>query len=78
MHSFLVSSKNKLPLFCLILTHFFFTLNESYSAQTSSRPNILFIAIDDLRPELGCYGNKDIHSPHLDMLAKQGRCFLRA
>ena len=78
MHPFFVSSGNNLLLFCLILTHFFFTLNEAYSAQTSSRPNVLFIAIDDLRPELGCYGNKNVHSPNIDKLAKQGRCFLRA
>jgi iduronate 2-sulfatase len=78
MRSFFVSSRSTLPFFCLILTHFFFALNEAYSAPNSSRPNVLFIAIDDLRPELGCYGNKDIHSPNLDKLAKQGRCFLRA
>jgi iduronate 2-sulfatase len=53
-------------------------LNDAHPAPNSSRPNVLFIAIDDLRPELGCYGNKDIHSPNLDKLAKQGRCFLRA
>ncbi len=34
-----------------------------------SKPNILFIAIDDLRPELGCYGNDIIKSPYIDQLA---------
>ncbi len=28
------------------------------------KPNILFIAIDDLRPELGCYGANYIKSPN--------------
>ena len=74
---FFVSSRNTLLLLCLVCIHFFFNLKDAYPAQ-SSRPNILFIAIDDLRPELGCYGNKGIHSPNLDMLATQGRCFLRA
>ena len=82
MHSsfspFFVSSRNILPLLCLVFTHFLFPLNDAHPAPNSSRPNILFIAIDDLRPELGCYGNKGIHSPNLDMLATQGRCFLRA
>ena len=42
------------------------------------KPNILFIAIDDLRPELGCYGSPIAKSPNLDKLAKEGRRFDRA
>lgn len=42
------------------------------------RPNFLFIAVDDLRPELGCYGVRGIKSPHIDRLAKQGMVFERA
>lgn len=41
-------------------------------------PNILFIPIDDLRPELGCYGNEYIKTPNIDQLAKQGVVFTRA
>ena len=52
--------------------------NNACHAQRSSRPNIVFIAVDDLRPELGCYGNTHIHSPNIDRLAAQGRCFHRA
>lgn len=40
--------------------------------------NVLFIAIDDLRPQLGCYGVKDIHTPNLDALAERGLLFNRA
>ncbi len=43
-----------------------------------TRPNVLFIAIDDLRPELNCYGNEHISSPHIDRLAEQGVLFERA
>jgi len=39
------------------------------------KPNILFIAIDDLRPELGCYGADYIKSPNLDKLASSGIVF---
>ena len=44
----------------------------------SSQPNILFIAVDDLRPELGCYGRDDIRSPNIDRIAAQGMVFNRA
>ncbi len=39
------------------------------------RPNIVFIAVDDLRTDLGCYGNSMIKSPNLDKLASQGILF---
>ena len=42
------------------------------------RPNILFIAVDDLRPEFGAYGADYIKSPNLDRLAKAGITFQRA
>ncbi|GAB3250940.1 sulfatase [Larkinella harenae] len=41
------------------------------------RPNVLFICVDDLRPDLRCYGNPVIHSPNLDELARQGTLFTR-
>ena len=50
----------------------------SSSCQSAERPNILFIAVDDLRPELGCYGSEIAVTPHLDALAADGRLFNRA
>jgi len=41
------------------------------------KPNILFIAIDDLKPVLGCYGDKLIQTPNIDRLAKNGTIFLQ-
>jgi len=42
------------------------------------RPNVLFIAVDDLRPELGCYGVNEIKTPNIDGLAAEGVTFMRA
>ncbi|MEM8911779.1 MAG: sulfatase [Planctomycetota bacterium] len=44
----------------------------------ASLPNILFIAVDDLRPSLGCYGDPVAITPHMDRLASTGTRFDRA
>ncbi|MEM1070362.1 MAG: sulfatase [Planctomycetota bacterium] len=47
-------------------------------ARADGPPNVLFIAVDDLRPELGCYGSKIAVTPNLDALAADGLLFNRA
>lgn len=42
------------------------------------KPNVLFIAVDDLRPALGCYGDPLAKTPNIDRLSNQGTTFLRA
>ena len=49
-----------------------------YQKVSEDKPNILFIAVDDLRPELGCYDNTWIQSPNIDKLAAEGIVFKRA
>lgn len=41
-----------------------------------TRPNVLFIAVDDLKPILGCYGDKLIKTPNIDRIAKNGTVFM--
>jgi iduronate 2-sulfatase len=56
---------------------FAFTLSVSAFSQQKIKPNILFLAIDDLKPILGCYGNTQIKTPNIDRLAKMGTVFMR-
>ena len=42
-----------------------------------NHPNILFIAVDDLKPTLGCYGDKLAITPNIDALAERGTVFLK-
>src|SRR5258708_32771630 len=44
----------------------------------TAKPNVLFICVDDLKPLLGCYGDKLIHTPNIDRLAGLGVLFERA
>ena len=61
----------------LILSTFLFLL--FISSLSLSKPNILFILIDDMGwMDLGCQGNKNLHTPNIDALAKGGIRFTDA
>ncbi len=47
-------------------------------ADDSKKPNVLLLFVDDLRPELGCYGNSQVKTPNIDALAAAGVRFDRA
>lgn len=63
--------KNKLALLALISL----TLLSSNFILAQKRPNVLFIAVDDLKPILACYGDKIIKTPNIDRIAKNGTLF---
>lgn len=47
-------------------------------AAMAGKPNVLFIAVDDLKPVLGCYGDEIAITPSIDRIAKGGTVFLNA
>jgi len=57
---------------------FFLLFLISHLLTADTKPNILFIAADDLSCALGCYGDPIAKTPHLDRLASTGTCFLNA
>ena len=48
------------------------------SYREGDQPNVLLLYMDDLRPELNCYGKTQIHSPNIDALAAEGVQFNNA
>ena len=58
-----------------VVSGFFCGCSEKTSQE---HPNVLFIMVDDLRPELNCYDNNQILSPNIDRLAENGVLFQHA
>ena len=66
------------PNIMIKLIRYLFILVSVCSLNAASKPNILFIAIDDMRPEFGCYGSEFAITPNLDALASKGLLFENA
>jgi uncharacterized sulfatase len=63
----------KLSFLFLVIT---FALTINAQTARSAKPNVIFILADDLGyGDLSCYGQKLIHTPHLDEMAKEGMRF---
>ncbi|WP_257669915.1 sulfatase [Parapedobacter tibetensis] len=62
------------------LSLFFNLYGQSTDTAKASRTdyNVLFLMVDDLRPQLGCYGDTMVKTPHIDQLAATGTVFNRA
>ncbi|MDW7694741.1 sulfatase [Flammeovirgaceae bacterium SG7u.111] len=66
-----------LTLICFLLSQC--AGKQQYSAQKEKqKPNVLFIAVDDLRTELNCYGSTHMKTPNFDRLANMSTLFEQA
>ncbi len=57
---------------------FLFSLIVGISINAQEKPNVLFIAFDDLRPLIGAYGEPEPITPNIDALADEGTRFSKA
>ncbi len=73
--------RNMTVIFRIVIVIFVFVISSIVQAQKPGalpKKNVLFIAIDDLRPQLGCYGEEQMISPNIDRMASEGLLFERA
>lgn len=63
---------------CLVATLLTVAAINVVEAAEKQRPNVLFLVSDDLNNVLGCYGDPQIKTPHIDRLAARGVRFDRA
>ena len=63
---------------CILILLSCKSTKENRTLNNTKKKNVLFIMVDDLRPELNIYGQSQIISPNIDALAKSGITFNRA
>lgn len=68
-----------MPLLCCVVGSFVASADDK---PLPARPNVLWISVEDISPDLGCYGDKNAVTPTIDRLAAEGvrftRCFTHA
>lgn len=51
---------------------------QSVADGAGARPNVLWFVVDDMSPDLSCYGGRRVATPHIDRLAREGTLFEHA
>ena len=69
---------HNLPALTKILVTCLLLLNFYPSVQAQDRPNIIWITVEDMSPNLGCYGDIYAHTPHLDRFAEESILYTNA
>ncbi|MEM9644296.1 MAG: sulfatase, partial [Planctomycetota bacterium] len=62
----------RLSLLPALITALLASASNPVRGDEDTRPNVLWITIEDWGPDLSCYGTKGIHTPNVDKLASQG------
>jgi iduronate 2-sulfatase len=72
--TYIPKRKLSITVFCAIL---FLSVQNISTGQEKQRPNILFIAVDDLKPNMGCFGDPLAITPNIDAIAAKGMVFTK-
>ena len=59
----------------VLLAVLFFQILGGAIVRAADQPNILWLTIEDIGPELGCYGDPDARTPNIDAFAKESLRF---
>lgn len=51
---------------------------KQHAAEQKPQLNILWLIIEDFSPDLSCYGNRDLYTPNIDQIAKEGTIYTHA
>lgn len=76
IYSIIIKQAWTISIICVIFLVLCISCN--HNSKKVDRPNVLFIAVDDMKPLLNCYGFDHVKTPNIDKLAEEGIIFTKA